>query len=164
MVEFRRETGLLTATNMVATDRREMAHSVALHSVNHPLVDPHCWTMQGSVQVAQLCQMNGLIWGSHSNNHFDISLAMFTHVAFATPELGVELDMIEVEKAHQLYLQHGLGARTDDSLRLRSVRVHSDSLQCERSHPSSEPMRHDHSGRSKPATGTGRQNLLDHKK
>ena len=31
----------------------------------------------------------------------------------ATPGLGVELDMAEVEKAHQLYLQHGLGARDD---------------------------------------------------
>ena len=30
-----------------------------------------------------------------------------------TPGLGVELDMVEVEKAHQLYLQHGLGARND---------------------------------------------------
>ena len=30
-----------------------------------------------------------------------------------TPGLGVELDMAEVEKAHQLYLQHGLGARDD---------------------------------------------------
>ena len=29
------------------------------------------------------------------------------------PGLGVELDMIEVEKAHQLYRQHGLGARDD---------------------------------------------------
>jgi glucarate dehydratase len=29
--------------------------------------------------------MNGLTWGSHSNNHFDISLAMFTHVAAAAP-------------------------------------------------------------------------------
>jgi glucarate dehydratase len=29
------------------------------------------------------------------------------------PGLGVELDMAEVEKAHQLYLRHGLGARDD---------------------------------------------------
>jgi len=29
------------------------------------------------------------------------------------PGLGVELDMAEVEKAHQLYLKHGLGARDD---------------------------------------------------
>ncbi len=41
--------------------------------------------MQGSVRVAQLCHAWGLTWGSHSNNHFDISLAMFTHVAAAAP-------------------------------------------------------------------------------
>jgi glucarate dehydratase len=29
------------------------------------------------------------------------------------PGLGIELDMGEVEKAHQLYLRHGLGARDD---------------------------------------------------
>ena len=29
------------------------------------------------------------------------------------PGLGVELDMVEVEKAHRLYQQHGLGARDD---------------------------------------------------
>ena len=29
------------------------------------------------------------------------------------PGLGVELDLVEVEKAHQLYLQHGLGSRDD---------------------------------------------------
>jgi glucarate dehydratase len=29
------------------------------------------------------------------------------------PGLGIELDMAEVEKAHQLYQQHGLGARDD---------------------------------------------------
>jgi len=29
--------------------------------------------------------MFGLTWGSHSNNHFDITLAMFTHVAAAAP-------------------------------------------------------------------------------
>jgi glucarate dehydratase len=99
--------------------------------------------------VAQLCQAFGLTWGSHSNNHFDVSLAMFTHVGAAAPGkvtaidthwiwqdgqrltkepfqieggyvqvpkkpgLGVELDMAEVEKAHQLYLQHGLGSRDD---------------------------------------------------
>ncbi|BEP56108.1 glucarate dehydratase [Variovorax sp. V118] len=149
MAEFRRATGLPTATNMVATDWREMVHSLSLQSVDIPLADPHFWTMQGSVRVAQLCQAWGLTWGSHSNNHFDVSLAMFTHVAAAAPGkvtaidthwiwqdgqrltkaplqiegglvqvptrggLGIELDMAEVEKAHQLYLQHGLGARND---------------------------------------------------
>lgn len=149
VAEFRRATGLPTATNMIATDWRELAHSLALQSVDIPLADPHFWTMQGSVRVAQVCETWGLTWGSHSNNHFDVSLAMFTHVAAAapgkvtaidthwiwqdgqrltkaplqiaggqiavptTPGLGVELDMTEVEKAHQLYLQHGLGARND---------------------------------------------------
>ena len=85
MAEFRRATGLRTATNMIATDWRQMAHAIQLQSVDIPLADPHFWTMQGSVRVAQLCDMFGLTWGSHSNNHFDISLAMFTHVGAAAP-------------------------------------------------------------------------------
>lgn len=85
MAEFRRATGLKTATNMIATDWREMGHAVTLQSVDIPLADPHFWTMQGSVRVAQMCNEWGLTWGSHSNNHFDISLAMFTHVAAAAP-------------------------------------------------------------------------------
>jgi len=149
MAEFKRATGLPTATNMVATDWREMAHSIQLQSVDIPLADPHFWTLQGSVRVAQLCQMYDLTWGSHSNNHFDVSLAMFTHCAAAAPGkvtaidthwiwqdgqyltqdplqikggmidvpsapgLGVKLNMGAVEAAHQLYLQHGLGARND---------------------------------------------------
>ena len=149
MAEFRRATGLPTATNMVATDWRQLAHALSLQSVDIPLADPHFWTMAGSVRVAQTCRDWGLTWGSHSNNHFDVSLAMFTHVGAAAPGkvtaidthwiwqdgqrltrqplqivgghvqvpkqpgLGVELDMAEVHKAHQLYQQHGLGARDD---------------------------------------------------
>ena len=63
MAEFRRSTGLPTATNMIATDWRQMAHSIQLQSVDIPLADPHFWTMQGSVRVAQLCEMFGLTWG-----------------------------------------------------------------------------------------------------
>ncbi|MGG6102132.1 glucarate dehydratase [Pantoea allii] len=85
MAEFRRATGLPTATNMIATDWRQMGHTLSLQSVDIPLADPHFWTMQGSVRVAQMCHAFGLTWGSHSNNHFDISLAMFTHVAAAAP-------------------------------------------------------------------------------
>jgi glucarate dehydratase len=85
MAEFRRATGLPTATNMIATDWRQMGHAIQLQSVDIPLADPHFWTMQGSVRVAQMCNDWGLTWGSHSNNHFDISLAMFTHVAAAAP-------------------------------------------------------------------------------
>ena len=149
MAEFRRATGLPTATNMIATDWRQMGHAIQLQSVDIPLADPHFWTMAGSVRVAQMCHDWGLTWGSHSNNHFDVSLAMFTHVAAAAPGritaidthwiwqdgqrltreplrieggrvkvpakpgLGVELDMAEVERAHALYRQHGLGARDD---------------------------------------------------
>ena len=85
MAEFRRATGMPTATNMIATDWRELKHAVQLDAVDIPLADPHFWTMQGSVRVAQFCRDWGLTWGSHSNNHFDISLAMFTHVAAAAP-------------------------------------------------------------------------------
>jgi glucarate dehydratase len=92
MAEFRRATGLPTATNMIATDWRQMAHSIQLQSVDIPLADPHFWTMQGSVRVAQMCEMFGLTWGSHSNNHFDISLAMFTHVGAAAPGKVTAID------------------------------------------------------------------------
>lgn len=149
MAEFRRATGLSTATNMVATDWRQLAHAIQLQAVDIPLADPHFWTLSGAVRVAQTCRDHGLTWGSHSNNHFDVSLAMFTHAAAAAPGrltaidthwiwqdgqylterplrivggevavptapgLGVTLDMAAVERAHQLYLEHGLGARND---------------------------------------------------
>jgi len=92
MAEFRRATGLRTATNMIATDWRQMGHAIQLQSVDIPLADPHFWTMQGSVRVAQMCNDWGLTWGSHSNNHFDISLAMFTHVGAAAPGAITALD------------------------------------------------------------------------
>ncbi len=149
MSEFKRATGMLTATNMIATDWREICHTIRSGAVDIPLADPHFWTMAGSVRVAQLCDAWGLTWGSHSNNHFDVSLAMFTHVAAAAPGnvtaidthwiwqdgqritqapyeivdgyltvpdrpgLGVDLDMDQVEAAHELYLREGLGSRDD---------------------------------------------------
>lgn len=149
MAEFRRATGLPTATNMIATDWRQMVHAIELGSVDIPLADPHFWTMRGSVRVAQLCADRALRWGSHSNNHFDVSLAMFTHCAAAAPGnitaidthwiwqdgqrltreplairggmvevpqtggLGVEIDMEQVEKAHEAYKSMALGARDD---------------------------------------------------
>jgi glucarate dehydratase len=85
MAEFKRATGLRTATNMIATDWRQLGHAIRAGAVDIPLADPHFWTMAGSVRVAQLCDAWGLTWGSHSNNHFDVSLAMFTHVAAAAP-------------------------------------------------------------------------------
>ena len=92
MAEFRRATGLPTATNMIATVWRQLSHALRLGAVDIPLADPHFWTLQGSVRVAQTCRDNGLTWGSHSNNHFDISLAMFTHVAAAAPGKVTAID------------------------------------------------------------------------
>lgn len=154
MAEFRRATGLPTATNMIATNWREFGHAFKADAVDIPLADPHFWTMAGAVRVAQLCEAWGLTWGSHSNNHFDISLAMLAHVGAAAPGeitaldthwiwqdgqnllvdtpviadgllelpdgpgLGVELDRDALDRAHQLYLDHGLGAR-DDSVAMQ---------------------------------------------
>ena len=92
MAEFRRATGLPTATNMIATDWRQLTHALSLQSVDIPLADPHFWTMAGSVRVAQTCRDWGLTWGSHSNNHFDVSLAMFTHVGAAAPGRVTAMD------------------------------------------------------------------------
>ena len=85
MAEFHRLTGLPTATNMCDTDWREMKNAIRLDSVSIPLADPHFWTMQGCVRVAQLCHDFDLTWGVHSNNHFDISLAMVANAGAAAP-------------------------------------------------------------------------------
>ncbi|GAA3107239.1 enolase C-terminal domain-like protein [Pseudonocardia yunnanensis] len=156
MAEFRRATGLPTATNMIATSWRELHHAIKADAVDIPLADPHFWTMAGSVRVAQLCAGWGLTWGSHSNNHFDISLAMLAHVGAAAPGtitaldthwiwqdgehlltdppkiidshlevpagpgLGVTLDRAALARAHELHLEHGLGAR-NDSVAMRQL-------------------------------------------
>ena len=76
MAEFRQLSGMPTATNMINTDWRQMHHCLSLQSVDIPLADPHFWTMNGSVRVGQMCNDFGMMWGCHSNNHFDVSLAM----------------------------------------------------------------------------------------
>jgi len=83
MAEFRRATGIPTATNMVAVDFPQLREAIRLEAVDVPLADCHFWTMRGAVEVSALCELRGLTWGSHSNNHFDVSLAMMTHVAAA---------------------------------------------------------------------------------
>jgi glucarate dehydratase len=92
LAEFRRRTGMRVATNMIATDWRQLGHAVTLGAIDIPLADPHFWTPSGSIEVAQLCDRWGLVWGSHSNNHFDISLAMFTQVGAAAPGAITALD------------------------------------------------------------------------
>lgn len=85
MSEFKMRTGIPTATNMIATDWRQFYHAVGQKAVDIVLADPHFWTMSGSVRIAQVLNDWGLTWGSHSNNHFDISLAIFAHCAAAAP-------------------------------------------------------------------------------
>ena len=42
--------------------------------------------------MAQILNDWGLTWGSHSNNHFDITLTAFAHVAAAAPGNPTALD------------------------------------------------------------------------
>ncbi|WP_029915865.1 enolase C-terminal domain-like protein [Pelobacter seleniigenes] len=85
MAEFKMRTGIPTATNMIATDWKQFYHAICAKSIDIVLADPHFWTMSGSVRIAQVLNDWGLTWGSHSNNHFDISLAIFTQCAAAAP-------------------------------------------------------------------------------
>jgi len=116
MAEFRRATGLPVATNMIATNWREMNHAVMLNAVDIPLADPHFWTLSGAVRVAQLCDEWGLTWGCHSNNHFDISLAMFTHVGAAAPGKPTAID------THWIW-QEGDQRLTEEPLQIRNGKI-----------------------------------------
>lgn len=156
MSEFRQRAGIPTATNMVATDFRQLGHAIKLNAVDIPLADCHFWTMQGAIRVAMMCNEWNLTWGCHSNNHFDISLAMMTHVGAAAPGeitpldthwiwqvgqrltrepmeikngyidvpgkpgLGIEIDMDQVEAAHNLYKKYG-GTSRDDSQAMKCL-------------------------------------------
>jgi glucarate dehydratase len=113
MSEFRRRTGFPTATNMIATDWRQIGHSLESQAVDIVLADPHFWTMSGSVRVAQMCHEFGYTWGSHSNNHFDISLAMFTQVGAAAPGEYNALD------THWIW-QEGIERLTKEPLKIEN--------------------------------------------
>lgn len=140
LAEFRRATNIPVATNMIANDWRQLRHALEMNAIDIPLADPHFWTMRNAAAVGQLCDEWGLTLGCHSNNHFDVSLAMIAHLGAAAPGnrvtpfdthwlwqdgqrltkqpftitdghlnlsdrpgLGIELDMAQVEKSHQLY-------------------------------------------------------------
>lgn len=92
MAEFKTAVNLPVATNMIATDWRQFYHAAALKSVDIVLADPHFWGFGGSVRMAQILNDWGLTWGSHSNNHFDITLTAFAHVAAAAPGQPTALD------------------------------------------------------------------------
>ena len=86
-----------------------------LGTVDIPLADPHFWTMQGSVRLAQTCRGNGLTSGSYSNNHFDFSLAMFTDVGATAPGQVAAID------THWIW-QDGQ-ALTKEPLRIKGGRI-----------------------------------------
>ena len=92
MAEFKNATHLPVATNMIATNWRQFYHAAALKSVDIVLADPHFWGLEGSLRMAAILNDWGLTWGSHSNNHFDITLATFAHVEAAAPGHPTALD------------------------------------------------------------------------
>lgn len=92
LAEFKNAVNLPVATNMIATDWRQFYHAAALKAVDIVLADPHFWGFGGSVRMAQILNDWGLTWGSHSNNHFDITLTAFAHVAAAAPGQPTALD------------------------------------------------------------------------
>jgi len=85
LAEFKRATGLPVATNMIANDWRQMSHALQLNAIDIPLADPHYWSMRGANTIGTLCNAWGLTLGCHSNNHFDVSLAMLAHLGAAAP-------------------------------------------------------------------------------
>lgn len=92
MAEFKNAVKLPVATNMISTDWRQFYHAAAMKSVDIVLADPHFWGFGGSVRMAQILNDWGLTWGSHSNNHFDITLTAFAHTAAAAPGNPTALD------------------------------------------------------------------------
>ncbi len=90
--EFKNKVNLPVATNMIATNWRQFYHANNLKSVDIVLADPHFWGFEGSVRMSQLLDDFGLTWGSHSNNHFDITLTAFAQVAAAATGTPTPLD------------------------------------------------------------------------
>jgi len=92
MAEFKNAVHIPVATNMIATNWRQFYHAAALKSVDIVLADPHFWGLEGSLRMAAVLNEWGLTWGSHSNNHFDITLATFAQVAAAVSGCPTPLD------------------------------------------------------------------------
>lgn len=92
MAEFRRATGLPVATNMIATNWREMGHAVMLNAV-----DTHWIWQEGDARLTKnpLQIINGSI------------------AVPDAPGLGVELDWEQVRRAHEAYKALPGGARND---------------------------------------------------
>ena len=90
--EFKNAVRLPVATNMIATDWRQFYHALETKAVDIVLADPHFWGFSGTVRMAQILNEWGLTWGSHSNNHFDVTLAAFAQVGAAVPGNPTPMD------------------------------------------------------------------------
>ena len=90
--EFKNHVNLPVATNMIAVNWRQFYHSTMLKCVDIVLADPHFWGFEGTIRMAQILNDWGLTWGSHSNNHFDITLTAFAQVGAAAPGNPTALD------------------------------------------------------------------------
>ena len=92
MAEFRRATGI----------RRRPTWSRPTGGRWRIRTSSARWTFRSPTRISGRCRARcasrssartwGLTWGSHSNNHFDISLAMFTHCAAAAPGTITAID------------------------------------------------------------------------
>ena len=151
MAEFRRATGLPTATNMIATDWRQMAHAIRAERRRHPagrpaLLDharlgprrPALRRLRADLGLALQQPLRHLAGDVHPRRRRRARAtitALDTHWIWQDgqrahprrrcrsrtarspcrprPGLGVELDRDALAAAHELYLEHGLGARDD---------------------------------------------------
>lgn len=119
MAEFREAANKPVATNMIATDWRQLKHAIVEKSVDIVLADPHFWGMSGSVRCSQLLADWGLVWGSHSNNHFDITLAQYVQCAAAAKGNITALD------THWIW-QEGLDELTENPHKIIGGKIHVD--------------------------------------
>ncbi len=115
MAEFRRATGLPVATNMIATNWREMGHAVMLNAVDIPLADP-LFTHVGAAAPGNPTAIDThWIWQEGdcrlTKNPLEIKNGKIA--VPDAPGLGVELDWEQVQKAHEAYKRLPGGARND---------------------------------------------------
>ncbi|WP_225360706.1 enolase C-terminal domain-like protein [Ligilactobacillus salivarius] len=82
---YKNETHKAVATNMATVSWKQMYPTLLMKSVDIVLADPHFWGIEGSLRVADILNEWNLVWGSHSNNHFDITLALYAQTAAAAP-------------------------------------------------------------------------------
>ena len=156
MAEFRRATGIPTATNMVATDWRQMHHSLLLRCGRHPARRSALLDDAGLGAGRAALSTNWASRGARTRTTTSTSrsrcsrtapprrpgriTAIDTHWIWQEgrerltreplrivggevavpdrPGLGVDIDMAQVEQAHELYKKVG-GTARDDAIGMR---------------------------------------------